>query len=138
MIPALFADVSPSTATAGFWQAAARGELAIQRCEACGRLQHPPRATCTTCGATALAFDVVSGVGTVYSYTVVQRALISELRGAVPYVLGLVDLREGVRLMSLLRINPDQSAVGVSVCVDFEQITPEFALPVFRLTEGLS
>jgi uncharacterized OB-fold protein len=131
VIAALFAACAASPATSGFWEAAARGELVVQCCLSCGGDQHPPRGTCAACGASRLDFRASSGLGMVYSYTVVERALIPELREVVPYVLGLVDLIDGPRMMALLRVDPDEVRIGMTVRVSFEQITAESALPVF-------
>ena len=40
----------PDNVTGPYWEAAARGELLIQRCPACGHRQFYPRALCTACG----------------------------------------------------------------------------------------
>lgn len=129
MIPELLEAV-PSELAADFWTAAARGELTIQRCQACGHLQHPPRAVCGACGAADLAFGPVSGRGTVYSFTVVERALLPELRPFVPYVIALVDLDEGPRLLALLRADPPELRIDMPVQVAFEAVG-EVTLPVF-------
>jgi uncharacterized OB-fold protein len=130
MIDELLAGHAPTDTTAGFWEAAARGELAIQRCGTCGHLQHPPRPCCAVCAATDLAFTPVAGAGSVHSYTVVERAFVEELRPHVPYVLGLVDLTQGPRLLTLLRVPAEQVQIDLPVRVAFEQIAG-VALPVF-------
>ena len=131
MIAALIAQVQSSPPTEGFWLAAARGELAIQTCLVCGHEQHPPRATCGACGSSDLEFRAKSGRGNIYSFTVVVRALIAELREQVPYVLVLVDLDDGPRVMSLLRSAPDEAHVGMAVQIAFESVGG-LTLPVFR------
>lgn len=135
MIPELLTGHAPSEVTAGFWEATARGQLAIQRCAACRRFQHPPRAVCGGCGGTDLAFTTVSGRGTLYSHTVVERAFLPELRPLVPYAIGLVDLAEGPRLMAGLRIAPDRLAIDLPVVATFESVTAEVTLPFFVAAE---
>lgn len=131
MIPALLDEHAPSGTTAGFWAASAQGEFVLQHCLDCTNVQHPPRATCTRCGSVGLEFRPSSGHGTVYSFTVVERGLIPELRAVVPYVLGLIDLDDGPRVMSLLRVAPEDVAIDMRVRVDFERVTEEVVLPVF-------
>lgn len=135
MIPELLVDWSPTPVTRPYWQATAAGELQLQRCRECQRWQHPPRAICTVCGSEqALEWQQVSGIGTVFSSTVVHRALISELRPFVPYVLALVELREGPRLMTLLEsAGADDALASRHVQVAFRSVTTEAVLPVFRL-----
>jgi len=80
--------------TRPFWEAAARGELAIPRCAACGRLNWYPPERCRHCGGDELPWVAVSGRGTLFSWAVVRRALWRPFAGKVPYVTGLVALEE--------------------------------------------
>jgi uncharacterized OB-fold protein len=94
------------------------GELAVQQCEACGALQHPPGEICPTCGSMRFSSRPVAPVGTVYSYTVVHHAVNSALAGSVPYVVVLVSLDDvpGVRVVgNLLDISRDEVAIGLAV-----------------------
>lgn len=132
MIEALVADLQPSALTAPYWDAAERHRLVIQQCRECRRWQHPPRPICLSCASTTLDFEPVSGRASVYTFTVVERALVSTLRDQIPYVLAIVTLAEGPRLMTLLRGCPaPDSRVGMDVAVDFEQVGA-VTLPVFR------
>ena len=54
----------------GFWDAAAEGRLAIQRCSACGLLRHYPQLRCPECHSDEFGWQTVSGEGHVHSYTV--------------------------------------------------------------------
>jgi uncharacterized OB-fold protein len=49
----------------------------------------------------------------------------------VPYVLALIDLTEGPRLVSVVRCEPGEARVGLPVAVTFEPITPDLVLPIF-------
>jgi uncharacterized OB-fold protein len=93
-------------------------ELVLQRCAACGRVQHPPEEVCRACGSMAFAATVVAPAGTVYSYTVVHHAVNAALEAAVPYVVVLVSLdeRPEVRVVgNLLDVEPDEVAIGLPV-----------------------
>ena len=85
---------------AHFWDGCAAGELRYQRCSACTALQTYPRAYCLRCGATALEWRAAAGTGTVYALTRVERAPTDEFRALAPYVIVLVDLTEGYRMMA--------------------------------------
>jgi uncharacterized OB-fold protein len=136
MIAALVADLQPSALTAPYWEAAARHQLMIQRCRECRSWQHPPRPVCLSCASTALDFEPVSGRATVYTFTVVERALVRALRDQIPYVLAVVSLVEGPRLMTLIRGCPAPDCrVGMDVVVEFEEVGA-VTLPVFRPTPG--
>ena len=85
---------------AHFWSGCAAGELRYQRCRACAALQSYPRAFCMRCGAADLEWLTAGGRGTVYAMTRVERAPTDEFRALAPYVIALIDLDEGYRMMA--------------------------------------
>jgi uncharacterized OB-fold protein len=85
---------------AHFWNGCAEGELRYQRCSACAALQSYPRICCLHCGAPGLEWRAARGWGTVYALTRVERAPSDEFRALAPYVIVLVDLDEGCRMMA--------------------------------------
>ena len=85
---------------AHFWQGCAAGAVRYQSCTACAALQSYPRARCLHCGAAALEWRTAAGEGTVYALTRVERAPSDEFRALAPYVIVLVDLDEGCRMMA--------------------------------------
>ena len=120
----------PNADSAPFWEACNRGELIHQRCRACGHRQFYPRAVCVNCQSDDLAWAKTASAGEVYSYTVVQRAPTKAFRPDVPYVVALVDLADGVRMMMNLRdCDPDAAHIGMKVRIVFEQGTDGQALP---------
>lgn len=132
MFDALAHDWSPSLEAAQYWAAARERRLELPRCAACGAVQHPSREVCESCGGAILAYEAVAGGGSIYTFTVVERALIPELRLAVPYALALVDLDVGPRVLSIIRgYAMDEIRIGMRVNVQFEEVTPELTLPVF-------
>lgn len=84
--------------SAGFWDAARRGVLAIQRCSSCQAYQHPPRPICRACGGIELAFEPVSGDGRLWSWTVTHHNVISGFEATIPYTCVVVELVEQPRL----------------------------------------
>lgn len=88
------------------------------------------------CASDDLIWTELSGRGVVYSFTTVYRAPRPELEDAVPYVVALVDLDEGARMMSqIVGCPPDQVGIGMRVEVEFRPSAEWAALPVFRLTD---
>jgi uncharacterized OB-fold protein len=119
----------PDAVTQPFWEGVAEGVLRVQRCVACGRNVFYPRAVCPFCTASDLEWVEASGAGVVHSFTVVHRAP-PDYRDEVPYVVALVDLDEGVRMMSrLVDVEPGAVAVGMPVEV---VMRGEPRLPYFR------
>lgn len=117
-----------------FWEGCLQGELRLQHCESCERFQFYPRTICNGCGGDDLGWQSVSGRGRLASFSIVRRG-ISKAYPA-PYVVVLVDLEEGVRMMSkLIECEPEKIAIGAEVEVLFEDWGAGKTLPVFRLRE---
>ena len=114
-----------------FWDGTALGELRIQRCGECGVLRHPPGPMCPDCGTGRPGYVVAAGTGEIYSYVVHHHPLVPGRR--VPFVVALVQLTEGVRMVGeLLGADPEQVRIGMPVRADFVQVDEELALPAWR------
>ena len=117
----------------GWWEALARHELFLQRCRGCGTLRFYPRALCPACLSDATEWLRASGRGTVYSFTVTHQNQAPGFREELPYVLAIVELAEGVRLMTnITGCPPEGVRIGMPVEVVFDDMTPEITLPKFR------
>lgn len=109
------------------------GELRFQRCTACGVWRHVPRELCAACGAWAWEWARSSGRGQVFSWTVVERALHAAFADDTPYAPVIVEMEEGVRLLSLVvDVPPAELEIGLPVEVTFEAVTEDVTLPRFR------
>ena len=123
----------PSIDNQAFWEACNRGELVIQHCSRCDVLRHPPRPMCPSCRSKELGWKKVSGLGTVYSYTVTHQAIHPSLRGRVPWTVIMVDLDEGVRMIShIVDCSAEDVHIGMRVQVVFEEVDAGITLPYFR------
>ncbi len=108
-------------------------ELRFQRCTACGAWRHVPREMCAGCGAFTWEWARASGRGTVFTWTVVVRALHPAFAEETPYAPVVVEMAEGVRLLSrVVDCSPEQLQIGMPVEVVFEDVSPEVTLPRFR------
>ncbi|MFC8199313.1 bifunctional MaoC family dehydratase N-terminal/OB-fold nucleic acid binding domain-containing protein [Streptomyces sp. NPDC057298] len=120
---------------AGFWEGVSRHRLLIQRCEECRTLRFPWLPGCNACGG--LEWDTVeaAGEGTVYSYVVMHHPPFPAFDP--PYAVGLVELAEGVRMISnVVGVPHNRVRIGMPVRLEFERVDEELELPVFRATEG--
>lgn len=118
--------------TAFFWAGTAAGELRIQSCGECGALRHPPGPACLRCDALSPEHVVASGTGEVYSYVVHHHPPVPGR--TLPFVVALVELAEGVRMVGeLLDAEPDEVRIGAPVRVAFVRIDDELTLPAWRL-----
>lgn len=113
-----------------FWAGTALGELRIQRCGGCGRLRHPPGPMCPSCGETRPGYVVASGEGEVYSYVVHHHPPVPGR--SLPFVVALVELAEGVRMLAELLAPAEQVHIGLPVRVGFSRVDGELTLPVWR------
>jgi uncharacterized OB-fold protein len=117
-----------------YWDAAREGRLVGQQCQGCGRLRHPPRPMCPYCHS--LEFEIIdlSGEGEVYSYAVLHHPQNPAFE--YPVIAALVDLSEGVRVMSnLVEIDPVDITIGMQVAVDFRPTRHDGVVPVFKPVE---
>jgi uncharacterized protein len=127
----------PDEVTAFYWRGAAEGTLLVLRCEACGYLSHPPDVACARCGAADLDPAPMSGLGAVYSFTVVRQAFDPAFLPEVPYVVALVELDEQpglVLLANVVDIDIDAVEIGMRVEVSYED-RGDHTVPQFRPSE---
>jgi uncharacterized OB-fold protein len=117
-----------------YWAACAEDRLLIQRCEACGLAVFFPRRWCPGCGSPRLADEAASGAGPIYSFSVVAQAAIESYAHDVPYVVALVELAEGPRIMAnVIGCDPSDVRVGAPVTVAFEERANGIKVPQFEL-----
>ncbi len=123
----------PSVESEPFWAAVQRGELRFQRCARDGKLFFPPAARCPRCWSTQWSWDLVSGRGTVFSFVTFQRSYHPAFRAALPYVVAIVELEDGVRVTTrLTEVQPEDVRVGLPVEVVFTTVRDGTMLPLFR------
>lgn len=118
-----------------FWTSGADGKLRIQRCSTCGRYQHPPQALCPVCRTETMQPAVVSGRGTVKTFTVNHQQW---LPGVDPhFVFAAIELPEQPELyvFSNVAAPPEAVHTGLPVEVYFEQ-HEDVWLPLFRPKGG--
>ncbi|MBV7698768.1 OB-fold domain-containing protein [Streptomyces sp. TRM70350] len=116
---------------AGFWEGVQRHELLIQRCADCRTLRFPWLPGCHACGG--LDWDTVraAGDGTVHSYVVMHHPPFPAF--GPPYAVGLIELAEGVRIVSnVVGVPYDKVRIGMPVRLEFRRYDDELVLPVFR------
>ncbi|MHB9860296.1 bifunctional MaoC family dehydratase N-terminal/OB-fold nucleic acid binding domain-containing protein [Streptomyces sp. YIM S03343] len=116
---------------AGFWAGIKDHRLLIQRCTACGTLRHPWLPGCNSCGSPGWDTVEASGDGTVYSYVVMHHPPFPAFEP--PYAVALVELAEGVRIVSnVVGVPYDKVRIGMPVRVGFRAYEEDLVLPVFQ------
>jgi uncharacterized OB-fold protein len=117
-----------------FWAAVNEQRLVIQRCQTCKTYHHPPASFCPICFTSCLAFEEVSGRGTVRSYTITYDARQPAFQAIQPYAIAVVELEEQQGLYMLSNI-PDvpvaEVRIGMAVQLSFEELAPGSFIPQF-------
>lgn len=124
-----------------FWEATRQGRLLVQWCTACDRGVFYPRVFCPHCGAatSALEWRTASGRATVHAAVVEYRpeAAGAAFAGGEPYCIALVDLEEGVRMLTnVVGCAPDDVRTDMAVTVTWEPLSDGRQLPLFRPAES--
>ena len=115
-----------------FWSATERHELVLPWCTNCGQPFWYPRPVCPRCLRPGVEWRPASGRGEVYAVSVMHRAAHPGMADRVPYAVALVDLDEGVRLLTnVVGVDAVEVHVGMEVAVTWEPMSDGRNLPVF-------
>jgi uncharacterized OB-fold protein len=128
----------PTPETEEFWAGARRHELRIQRCRACRKAYFFPRPFCPNCSSKDVEWFTASGRGRLYSYVINYRAP-PNFRDIAPYVIAVVELEEGPRLMTnIVGVDPTPDALPIDLPVEvtWEEQEAGITLPMFRPARG--
>jgi len=124
----------PSAATRPFWDGCREGVLRLPWCRDCGRPHFFPRSLCPHCLGVDLEWRTASGRGRVWSHSTVRLSFWGKaFDESLPYVVAMIDLEEGVRILSnVVDVSPEDVTIGMPVTVTFDAVTPDITLPRFR------
>ena len=120
--------------TQPYWDAAREGFLQLPWCEECGQAHFHPRALCPHCGGARLTWRRASGRARLHTY-VINHKPAKGFEDRVPYVIAVVELEEGPRMLTNIEIaepTPEKLVIDMPLVVDFRRVTDAVALPVFR------
>jgi uncharacterized OB-fold protein len=122
-------------ASEAFWEATKEKKFLVQRCTACDQAIFYPREVCPTClSSDSLTWVESPGKGTIYAASVQEKPANPTMADRVPYVVALVELEEGIRLMSnVINCPPYDASVGKAVQLTWEELSDGRNLPQFEL-----
>jgi uncharacterized OB-fold protein len=116
-----------------FWDATREQRLVLQWCRSCDEPIHYPRDACPRCLGDDLEVRPSAGTGEVYAASTMPKPGNPFMKGREPYVVALVALDDGVRLLTnLVDVDPDDVRVGQRVEVTWEALSDGRHLPQFR------
>ncbi len=125
----------PDAVTQPFWDACRERKLCFQQCDSCGHRWLPPSVVCPRCWTAFFTWVPAAGTGAVFSFAVYHRAYHPAFKRLVPYVVAVIELSEGPRLVSnIIEAAPHELRVGMAVRLEFRD-TDGLPLPVFRPAE---
>jgi uncharacterized OB-fold protein len=122
--------------TQPWWNAARERRLVAAKCGSCGRFRMPPTPFCPHCLSQRIEWPTLSGRGTLFSYTIVRRAVVPAMEACIPYVPALIDLEgaPGARLTSnIVDVPVDDIRIGAAVKVVFVERGDAVVVPRFTL-----
>ncbi len=127
---------APDNASRHYWQSAAEGRLVVQRCTSCDAYQFYPRALCASCAGETEWVDA-SGRGTLHTFTVIRQNRSEAFAALSPYAVGIVELEEGVRMMSnIVDCDVEELEVGMALEVLILKAADDVGLPFWRPATG--
>lgn len=116
-----------------FYEGTKKHKLLVQHCNDCGKNIFYPKVFCPYCFSTNLGWIESSGKGKLYSYTVCMSNVSEVFEPDLPYVVGVVDLEEDVRLLTnIVDCKHEDVKCDMYVEVVFRDVTEEFTLPMFK------
>ena len=122
----------PTKVSQPFWDGCQRGELLIQRCNACSEHLFYPVRMCPECASLDIGWVKASGRGTIHSLSVLVQSTDGDREGPAT-VLALVALEEGpVMMTNIVGQGAHDARIGDSVAVGFEAVSDEISLPMFH------
>ncbi len=121
--------------TAPFWESVKAHEMKIQRCNDTGKYFFYPRGMSPFTLSSNISWEPVSGKGTVHAFTIVHLNRAPGFSDDLPYVVAMVELEEGPRMMSNLidiEADPEHVKIGMPVELFYDDVTDEITLPKFK------
>ena len=119
-----------------FWEATKEQRFLVQWCGACNAAIFYPREVCPQClSSDSLEWRESTGKGTIYAASVQEKPANPTMADRVPYVVALVELEDGIRIMSnVINCPPYDATVGKSVQLTWEPLSDGRHLPQFELS----
>jgi len=127
----------PSAESLPYWEGVKDRKLLLQHCRSCGQFWFPPAGRCRHCLSTDFTWEQASGGGRIYSFVVYHRIYDPGFEDDLPYVVAIIQLDEGPRLLSnIVRTPPEEVRCDLPVRVVFDDDGRNALLPKFEIPHG--
>jgi len=118
-----------------YWDGLKDNKLMLPQCGDCNTPFFYPRIACPHCHSRNVTWIQASGKGKLYSFEIAYRSLNPNFKIEAPYILAMIELEEGPRMMSnLINIEPDPAVVKCDMPVEvvFEKQNDDVTIPLFQ------
>jgi len=118
-----------------YWDGMKENKLMLPKCQDCGLVFFYPRGVCPGCQSRKIGWIQGSGKGKLYSFEILHRPFNRAVKVPTPYVLAMVELEEGPRMLSsLVNVEPDPKAITCDMPVEmvFSKLTDDITIPLFQ------
>ena len=118
-----------------YWEGLKQGKLMLPECQDCRKTHFYPRVFCPHCHSRNLKWIEASGRGKLYAFEILHRSFNPAVKTPLPYVLAMIELEEGPRMLSnLINVKPDPNVIrcDMPVKVVFTKLNDAFTLPFFQ------
>jgi uncharacterized OB-fold protein len=122
-----------------YWDGLKEGKLMLPRCQACGQAFFYPRVMCPRCQSREITWFQASGRGKLHAFGIGHQAFNKAFKVGPPYVLAMIEVEEGPRMMSnLVNVAPDPKAIrcDMPVQVVFHKLTDSITVPLWEPAKG--
>ncbi len=124
----------PTPESQEYWDGLKRHELRIQRCRDCTQYYFYPRPFCPHCHSENVEWRTVSGRGKLHTYVIAHRG---HPAFESPYVIAMVELDEGAKMMTNIvgveDPTPEKLPVDAAVQIVYQDVNDTITLPAFQL-----
>ena len=113
-------SVDCSFTVSNFYKFISEKRLMAAKCKSCQTVLLPPKPMCTNCFSDNLEWIRIEGTGKLRSYTIIHVAP-EQFQSMVPYIVGIIEFDEGVRLPGIIRDVPaEQIKIGMNLKIDYD------------------
>jgi uncharacterized OB-fold protein len=118
-----------------YWDGLREQKLMLPKCGACGHVFWYPRVACPKCHARDIGWIQSKGRGTLHAFAIGYQSFNKAFKVPAPYVLAMIELAEGPRMLSnLVNVEADPAKLRCDMPVEvvFSKLTDEVTLPLFQ------
>jgi len=118
-----------------YWEGMKQHKLMLPECQDCRKAHFYPRVFCPHCHSRNLRWIEASGRGKLYAFEILHRSFNPAVKTPLPYVLAMIELEEGPRMLSnLVNVAPDPNVIRCDMPVEvvFTKLNDDFTIPFFQ------